>query len=80
MDSPKHIACLNNGFTGQYYRIARTQNFKCKSCGDIRHKDSFQEGDFLWRKNPKAYEVLIKNLLSDKGKKNLKKALEAVNK
>lgn len=57
MDSPKHLVCLDYGLPGQYYRIAGSTKFKCKSCGNIAEKDSFEAVEFEWKDNPDTWKT-----------------------
>ena len=57
MDSPRHLACIDAGKTGQFYRIAGQNKFKCASCGLIEDGTSFEPIAFEWKTNQEAWEV-----------------------
>lgn len=77
MDSPKHIQCLNEGKTGQYYRIAGTNNYKCKSCGTITNGREFDPIEFSWKNDTERWKTWVNDKIkNDNGKKKLKHIVE----
>lgn len=70
MDSPRHLACIDSGKTGQFYRIAGQNKFKCTSCGLIEEGTSFEPIEFEWKTNKEAWDEWKKNL------KNAEKTLK----
>lgn len=80
MDAPKHIDCLNKGKPGQFYRMAGTNNYKCKSCGLIASKDSFDPVEFTWKTEPESWAVFVaKNALNEDKVKEVVKVSKKIN-
>lgn len=65
MDSPKHLKCLNEGKTGQYYRLAGSSNYKCKSCGTITNGREFEPIEFSWKEEPDKWRVWVEKRVSE---------------
>ena len=76
MDAPKHFDCMVKGSTGQYYRIAGTTKFKCKTCSDIAYAVSFDPEAFTWKDAPDKWATWAKQFVDKDGIKHLKKVVK----
>lgn len=55
MDSPRCINCIELGRTGQFYRIAGQQRYKCSGCGVVRAGSEFTQVEYLWKDQPEEW-------------------------
>ena len=78
MDSPKHIKCINEGKTGQYYRIAGKNSYKCTSCGHIANGIEFEPIEYTWKENPEKWRVWVDKRISEDAEKLIDKIIKDV--
>lgn len=76
MDFPKHIECLNEGKTGQYYRLAGTNNYKCRSCGRITNQIEFEPVEYTWKEEPDKWRIWADKHISETAQKLIDKIVD----
>ena len=75
-DSPRCFKCLSEGKIGQTYRIVKTRNYKCQSCGQITNHDQYESLDFDWRGNAAWIEKMTQRMKATNSKIGMKRLQE----
>ena len=67
-DSPKCMRCIEEAKTGQTYKVAGKQMYKCGSCGRVSERSEYKDEDFTWRTDS-AWLTKAQNLMNAKKSK-----------
>ena len=63
---------MNKGLTGQYYRMAGSNNYRCQSCRIITNGREFEPIEFSWKEDYDKWRVWADKNVKDGAKEVIK--------